>query len=177
VFDLRGLRLGVSSGSSSEGVGKILKGVFVELFRGVFVVVFAGVAAAAAPVSVDRLFLGDALVSSSYKRIIRKLRPLYGEYGTPYLWQIDLWLHLSIFIRLDLEDTAVAGPHTTLLLEHALCLRGDVIEKEIDKLWFFGGGREFDVMEQQNAAQVGYSQRRRIKVGLQVFVVHAGSGG
>ena len=51
-----------------------------------------------------------------------------------------------------------------------------MIEKEIDELWFFGGGREFDVMEQQNAAQVGNPQRRRIKVGLQVLVVHPGVG-
>jgi hypothetical protein len=72
AVDLRGLRWGVSSGSSSEGVGKTLKGVFVELFLGVFVVAFAGVAAA--PAAVDRLFLGDALLSSSYKMIIRKLR-------------------------------------------------------------------------------------------------------
>jgi hypothetical protein len=66
AVDLRGLLLGASSGSSSEGVGKTLKGVFVELFRGVFAVAFAGVAAT--PAAVDRLFLGDALVSSSYTK-------------------------------------------------------------------------------------------------------------
>lgn len=61
-IDLRGRRLAVSSGSSSEGVGKTLNGVLVELFLGVFSVAFAGVAAADA---VDRLFLGELLVSSS----------------------------------------------------------------------------------------------------------------
>ena len=51
-----------------------------------------------------------------------------------------------------------------------------MIEKEIDELRFFGGGREVDVMEKQNAPQVGYPKRRRVKVGLQIFcvVVHPG---
>jgi len=60
--DLRGLRFEISSGSSSEGVGKTLKAAFVELCLGVFAVVFAGVATAPA---VDPLFLGEDLGFSS----------------------------------------------------------------------------------------------------------------
>ena len=50
-----------------------------------------------------------------------------------------------------------------------------MIEKEVDELGFFGGGREVDIMEQQNAPEVGYPQRRRVKVGLKIFrvVVHS----
>jgi len=59
---LRGLRFEISSGSSSEGVGKTLKAAFVELCLGVFAVVFAGVATAPA---VDPLFLGEDLGFSS----------------------------------------------------------------------------------------------------------------
>jgi len=61
-FGLTDLDFVVSSGSSSDGVGRTLRGVFVELFLGVFVVDCAGVLCA--PV-VDLLFLGDDLAGSS----------------------------------------------------------------------------------------------------------------
>ena len=63
-FCLIALCFGISSGSSSDGVGKTLKGVLVELFLGVFAGALAGVGIGA----VDFLFLGDDLATSSYKK-------------------------------------------------------------------------------------------------------------
>jgi hypothetical protein len=57
------LYFGMSSGSSSEGVGNTLNGVFMKLFLRVFAGVFAGVVSAAP--TADFLFLGDVLVASS----------------------------------------------------------------------------------------------------------------
>jgi hypothetical protein len=58
TFALTGRCLGMSSGSSSEGVGNTLKGVLVELFRLILEGAFTGVGAEAAA-AVDFLFLGD----------------------------------------------------------------------------------------------------------------------
>ena len=62
-FGLIALNFGTSSGSSSDGVGKTLNGVLVELFLGVFAGAFAGVSTTTA--AVDFLFLGDDRAASS----------------------------------------------------------------------------------------------------------------
>jgi hypothetical protein len=54
---------GASSGSSSEGVGKTLTGVFDELFRGVLVGAATGVIGA-----VDFLFLDEDREGTSYNK-------------------------------------------------------------------------------------------------------------
>ena len=63
-FGLLALNFGTSSGSSSDGVGKTLNGVFVELFLGVLVGVFAGVSETTTAAA-DFLFLGDDRAASS----------------------------------------------------------------------------------------------------------------
>ena len=62
-FGLIALNFGTSSGSSSDGVGKTLNGVLVELFLGDFADAFAGVSITTA--AVDFLFLGDDRAASS----------------------------------------------------------------------------------------------------------------
>ena len=76
---MRRLPFEICSGSSSEGVGRTLEGAFVEPFLGVFAVVFAGVATVPA---VDRLFLGEDLVSSlKHKKVSKLLK--YATFALP----------------------------------------------------------------------------------------------
>jgi hypothetical protein len=63
-FGLIALNFGTSSGSSSDGVGKTLNGVLVELFLGVLADTFAGVSVTPTA-AVDFLFLGDDRAASS----------------------------------------------------------------------------------------------------------------
>lgn len=136
-FVLTDLGWKISSGSSSDGVGRTLMGAFAELFLGVFVVDGTGICTSA----VDFLFLGDDLAGSSYFIRISKTWEIL------YLWKIYLRFHISILVLFNFDDSSRTRTDATFLLQDVFRLGCDVIEKQIDELRLFGGRWEINVME------------------------------
>jgi hypothetical protein len=76
-----------------------------------------------------------------------------------------------MFVGLDFDDSAGTWPDTALLLENALCLWRDIVQKQIDELCLLCRRRKVDIVEQQDPTKIRDSQRRRIEIRLQIFII------
>ena len=76
-----------------------------------------------------------------------------------------------MFVFFNFDDPPATGTDSILLLQNSLCLGRDIIKEKVYELGFLRGGWKINVMEQQDSTQIRNSERRRIKIRLQILVV------